>query len=598
MLTTKFYEIIDTAILGLIEKYKNDEHIKKQVNDINNQKSYAFLIWFLQQYGKKGENYKEFITEGGGDSSCDIIFDMNDPNNNKIYYVIQSKWKSKENINESATKEIKLAISDFEIILNGKKEETNNKKFNEKYKELLDHKRNNGTIKFILLTLSNGNNSAKETIDIFEDKFRLISFTVIGINRLKIDYIDEVYKQLIKDNPLDSSYLPLEKIKVDFVSKKNIEINSPYKSYVFLVKPKFVYEIFEKYRFRLFFQNIRNPLIESEFNKQIELTLKTDPSNFWYFNNGITAITRIGFDEIYPDADNITVNGLQIINGAQTVFSIYKAYKESNDFDRESMNKHALITFKIFYAGGSKQFETKVTRFTNSQNPVTDRDFYSNDEEQVRIQNEFFENTNIWFEKRRGEFRKPIYKKDGVEIIPNDIFAKNYIAYFLQNPLSAKSNDKYIFVSKADDKEGLYEYIFNSKTDYLSLLIPYYIYSFVEQKINQYKKELKVLVKKDNSNYSPAEIKLIHRKYLVYSNFTLVALFKLFEKDFKNDKEYISKLRIDFEKKTFILYEKYYTSLTTKLDLFFKNKIEKDRLFNENNFFKLSSTYSDLKNIF
>ena len=48
-------------------------------------------------------------------------------------------------------------------------------------------------------------------------------------------------------------------------------------------------------------------------------TLSSEPVNFWYFNNGITAITD-SIDPFHDDSTKVTITGIQIINGAQTVF--------------------------------------------------------------------------------------------------------------------------------------------------------------------------------------------------------------------------------------------------------------------------------------
>lgn len=60
---------------------------------------------------------------------------------------------------------------------------------------------------------------------------------------------------------------------------------------------------------------------------------------FWYFNNGITAITKI-IPEVGVHAKKIKLEGLQIINGAQTVYSIYQAYQ------RAAMDSDARLTFR------------------------------------------------------------------------------------------------------------------------------------------------------------------------------------------------------------------------------------------------------------
>jgi hypothetical protein len=121
MLTKDFYSIIDAELNILLEKYKNDKFIKKHNSSIDNQKSYALLIWFLEFYGKIF-NYTNFITDGTDDSSCDIVFDRINNQGQQIFYIVQSKWNNASNsIKETSKDEILKALHDFETIRRGEK---------------------------------------------------------------------------------------------------------------------------------------------------------------------------------------------------------------------------------------------------------------------------------------------------------------------------------------------------------------------------------------------------------------------------------------------------------------------------------------------
>ena len=105
MLTRDFYELIDNELLTIIEKYKDDSFLKKQKGEQgeNNKKSYAFLIWFLEFYGKRTD-YLPYITDSNSlvnrqsesrtndnfkdaDASCDLILDSLDNFGNKVFFV-------------------------------------------------------------------------------------------------------------------------------------------------------------------------------------------------------------------------------------------------------------------------------------------------------------------------------------------------------------------------------------------------------------------------------------------------------------------------------------------------------------------------------
>lgn len=483
MLTENFYKLIDKELNEIIEKYKDDSYIKKNKSAVNNQKSYALLIWFLDFYGKKSD-YSKYITDGDDDSSCDIVFDNLDNQGQKVFYIVQSKWNIESNHNKGVEKkDILQALNDFDTIIRGKKESVN-PKLKLKIEELQDHLKKNGELKFIYLTLSNGNTKVDDNIKSFLENHKKTSFEFYDINRVKIDFIERRYKKIDPINPLENYYNPeeskinIEIQKINESSGNFIRVQKPFEAYVFLIKPKTIFELFEKYGFSLFFRNVRNPLIKSEFNKEIEQTTTDNPAYFWYYNNGLTAITYLMPSEIRDEATSIELTGLQIINGAQTVYSVYKAYKDASPTKRTIIDSEALITLRLLKSGG-KDFDLKVTRFTNSQNPVNERDFRANDDIQVRLQNDFFK-TNYWYEKRRGEFRSS--PKD-IKRVPNSVFASCYLAYHLQEPVTVLNNFRQIkktkkdllFVSHKDSKDGLYEKIFNDDSKFEDFLTSFYL---------------------------------------------------------------------------------------------------------------------------
>jgi hypothetical protein len=491
MLTKDFYQLIDNEINALVEKYQNDPFLQKHKEGSSQRKSYGFLIWFLNVYAKTA-NYVDYITDGENDSSCDIIFDKKDHQNNTIFYIVQAKWRNESNaLKEADNDDIKKALSDFQTVLSGRKQNLN-QKLEVKIQELDKHIKSNGDVKFIFLTLSEYKGQADNNIKAFLNNDEKRKCEVIDINRLKNDYIEREFKGITPENPLENYLNPEESeitIKIERLSQKDgnfIKIEKPFDAYVFLIRPKIIFELFEKYGFALFYKNVRNPLLESQFNEEIKQTASDNPSYFWYYNNGITAITYPPLS-IGKSATSFKINGLQIINGAQTVYAIYRAYKEASRSKRKQMDGEALITLRLLKSGG-KDFDLNVTRYTNSQNPVEDRDFCANDEVQIRLQQESFK-TKYWYEKRRGEFREPEkLEKMGIQIVSNDVFASKYLAYYLQeqptrvinnHERQASEGKNLNFISYKDDPEGFYEKIFNNQTSFKDMLCSFYVYNIV-----------------------------------------------------------------------------------------------------------------------
>ena len=287
-----FYDILDEELDAVIADNPKDEALQQR--GIEQRKAYAFLIWFLQFYGKKSI-YNSYITDGKYDTSCDIIFPTHDSVGKKIMYIVQSKWCARKNCNkESNAQEFKATLDDFKLIYSSQKEVSSitNKTFNEQYQAIKQHLADNNSVKFIYLTLNRNNPIISENLDLFRKQISDIE--VIDIERLKRDFIEAKYKGIQPKNPLQYNYeaesdtiiLPIEQLDIE---KNYLAVKGAHNSYTFVVRPKAIYDLFEKYGFKLFFNNIRNPLIESEYNRQILETLRDAPDVFFFCNNGITA---------------------------------------------------------------------------------------------------------------------------------------------------------------------------------------------------------------------------------------------------------------------------------------------------------------------
>ncbi|MBL5946066.1 AIPR family protein [Enterobacter asburiae] len=464
---SEFYDYLDSELDAIISSEVYSSYFIKHKQD-EQKKSAAFLIWFLKTYADTG-NVEEYITDGHDDFSCDIILDKNDSQRVKSYYIVQSKWNNKKNCDsEFDGKELKSFLSDIQSVLKGKKEKGANEKFNEKYDELREHIKNNGRVKVIFLSLKNNCDTSNDNIRSLKEVMSGdIDVEGFDINGLKIDFINREYKKSIPPNPLDNIYDPgLERIEMQVCrdgGNSCVEIKAPFNAYVFIVRPKIIYELVNKYGVSLFDRNVRNPISNSIINDEIKNTIQKNPAYFWYYNNGITGITR-RIPKISNEAERFEITGLQIINGAQTAYSIYSAYKECNDEQRAILDEEVKITFRLLKSGGD-EFDLKVTKYTNSQNPVNDRDFWSNDPVQQSLQNYFFA-TSFWYEKREGEFKEV---PEHVDKIANFYFGAAYWSFchngavdLMNSSFSLRDNDvDLLFVSRIDNQEGLYEKVFN-----------------------------------------------------------------------------------------------------------------------------------------
>ena len=152
----------------------------------------------------------------------------------------------------------------------------------------------------------------------------------------------------------------------------------------------------------LFEPNIRGFLGDSEVNNQIVATLATKPEEFWYLNNGVTAIctqfSKTVFGGDTRQAGTFVFQGIQIVNGAQTVGSIAKA---SEKYAANLARAFTMIKV-ISLEGSPLGFTDVVTIATNRQNKVEEKDFLALDPNQTRLKNELH-SKGVQYVYRSGE---------------------------------------------------------------------------------------------------------------------------------------------------------------------------------------------------
>lgn len=139
---------------------------------------------------------------------------------------------------------------------------------------------------------------------------------------------------------------------------------------------------------RLFERNLRQFLGVNTINQDLVVTLLERPEDFWYFNNGITAvaadISKKPIGGSATESGFFECTGFCVVNGAQTVGSIFAASAQNP----ASVSKAAVPVRIISSANSPSDFAAEVTRYTNTQNAIEKRDFVALDPEQERIRQE------------------------------------------------------------------------------------------------------------------------------------------------------------------------------------------------------------------
>lgn len=190
--------------------------------------------------------------------------------------------------------------------------------------------------------------------------------------------------EITRDLLAERAYQP---VHTDIALQKYEKVDDPRSTYYGIARLGDLVALHQTHGKALYERNIRYFLgsSKSDVNKAIKTTLLDAPADFFYLNNGVTAVC----DLIEPKATKngakkFKVRGLSIINGAQTVAS-------AAEFVRQHPGRNiddAKVMLTLIKAPADGLFGKKVTKARNHQNPVQIANFASLDENQERLRQE------------------------------------------------------------------------------------------------------------------------------------------------------------------------------------------------------------------
>ena len=312
------------------------------------------------------------VTDSANDNGIDAIYV--DPSNN-IIHVVQSKWIHSGK-GEPSNGDIKKYISGIKDLLNCNFSRFNDK-IREKEAELIKAMSmpNGKLIGHITYTGINqlaepSQRDIKDFLDEVNDVSSYLSFRVINQK--------EIYKLLtrtIGGDPID--------LEVGLKNWGNLK--EPSLAYYGQVNGEELKSWWEKHGSSLLTRNIRNSLGDTEINQEINETLLSSPEKFWYFNNGITLISKKIAKTLVGGGDRdygtFHCEDVSVVNGAQTLSTIGKADQSLIPTLSQVFVPVRLISLE----NDDEMFGEQITKANNLQNRIESRDFASLDPEQQRL---------------------------------------------------------------------------------------------------------------------------------------------------------------------------------------------------------------------
>ncbi|QNU67479.1 AIPR family protein [Ruminiclostridium herbifermentans] len=331
-------------------------------------------------------------------------------------------------------------------------------------------------------------------VDVFENKvskFNEASPEICGIScRMRILGLLQIFEY--QDEMANAIPSKFKGKKSGIIIENHFE-NREHTTIVAEVALKNLAQFVKKDREYLFYSNIRNFLGSNKINKKIAETFH-NPKNFWYYNNGITIVCE---DYELKNDFQLTIDTPQIVNGCQTASVIYNQWEAL----KRPNNLEGTILVKIIRDTNNKRAD--ITRYTNSQNAVTGKDFFALESFQKELKKQFAylgfnyeiqRNATILREdkqKYKGNSKYDYlfdksFKSRKCTMIAKEVI-QAYVSGILLNPAKAKSIGDYVPGGQ------FYNNTFNDSTpeDPRYYLFPYAI-MYYSRNILEHKKDDKL----------------------------------------------------------------------------------------------------------
>lgn len=462
------------AITKYVSYYKQ---IKETITFIKENNEYntlskAFIHWYLKNHFYMDEqDIGEVIIDNSGDNGIDAII-LNEENKELI--VMQFKFPNKEKgLNEEIKQaDILKTYHGFSLLIDQSVVQKSNDEFNQ-YKEIIKDK-DIYKFKIYFVSYNKGivSQENKELIDNLANNFKKDNGSELKIIVNDKSVISNIYEKINRTNDLEVTISYKQMASAYDIDSKYI------KSYVGLVNGHKLVAAIEDSIDIIFDENIRLYEGKSNVNNSIKKTASDEKESdmFYFYNNGVTIIC----DKVNNSPNKLCVNlkGISIVNGCQTVTSLYDLYKENRL--QESVD---ILTRIIEISDYNERM--KITEYLNSQNPIRDSYFIAN-HTIIRDLQKNLEKQGYYLERQINEFeyKKNYGVKDIKTLIPLKLekVIQYYVGYWLDdNAAIAKRGKSALF-----DKNKIDEILMDINVD--RVLEANYMYKKISSIITSYRK--------------------------------------------------------------------------------------------------------------
>lgn len=380
------------------------------------------------------EEAMEYVTDGKADGGIDAIF--NDPGSeNNDVVIVQSKYYENSQLTGADVAGELYKILETVKAVDSHRVEGLGEKTVSAYRNAKSQMGDNGQIRVVFFSSYSPKNKRER------NKIEKSNREIFRSYDLEMYFRGDIEGQI---ETVDSG-----KLYVDYGVLRLDRRNNCLRyedSTVVNVSAQSLQELQNLKRNGLLGMNLRFYVRQKAVDDGIDSTIRREPENFWYKNNGIIIIC----EDYEIDGTVLRLRNFSIINGGQTVNRIGRM-----DIERDFFLQCKVVKSKGVGADEKDQFAHAIAEASNAQKAVKTSDLKANAPEQLRLRERLAEK-GVYYITKKGDKIPQKYGKPYQSATLQEA-GKLSLAAVLQMPGSARSNlqrmyqDEYYYSIFAQD---------------------------------------------------------------------------------------------------------------------------------------------------
>ncbi len=462
--------INEKSLKDAFQKYSPQYDGKKQ--------DYFALLYLSKEHHKEINEISQNVVFGNYDFGIDAFYVHEEKKN---LYLYQFKWSENYKLFEESFE--RLIKSGIEQIFSFSTQDKNtNPVINELKAQLSENRSviNKVFIYFIFngdVEKAENSSTLKSYVEDLEDKQHLITKYFEGREvSLTVQFISNQRRSQVRHTTR------IHKYEVNFDSHIEVVTQDGNEMSVCFTSLHDIHQIYKNMGVRFLSKNIRAGLDSNkapnralrQSYKRIILTQQDTPDVFVFNHNGIS----IAAENVEIKQGKLILTEPRLLNGAQSITSYDKFIEDNKNNDLLLKNREISERIRVLtkiIKSKDDSFITNVTICNNKQNPVSPINLRANDILQLRFEDNFRDDLNLYYERQENAFETlsdPELEAIDIDIrnkpIEIERLAKTFLA--LQGEIDSISRTKDIFEDEKTYRNTFKESYLLSDTKKIILL--------------------------------------------------------------------------------------------------------------------------------